>query len=852
MNNCEQVKKALVDHGPDAIHRNETLAVHLQDCPNCQQLLEAWIQIPDLLDQLQEHEPNEALLRKVSEAVALSGPSRKADSRGRSVQSRRRFIAPSLASAAVLLAAIGLSRELLMHESPTAHFTPASQRAAGELLQGPDTDPSIGQIDDGYFYADKLAAADKPHKALHEGLDESFDYRGDDEPVLGEFRNKNEFSAAPPVQQKPDNKRTEESSIRAQRTLETPVEEGRVRQSRRKSDLEDSDSEFNLSINGLVSREYDEATQAIEMESGKSKIRRMNAPKPVGRETEVFKSEPLESVIVGGAGVYANNGFDFLGHYQQTQNLHFQHPAGYWANSYIPGDPKIRLLSARLAQWDRSWLENNAALEQDVEPVKQPFDAPADNALALSLMADARSVSTDATRMRLQVGIRGIEHRRGQRPAMNVGVVVDLPADAPDEVRIATRALLEAMLQSKQAGDRFSLVITGREGDVQNGKARGLVVPANDFRFGSLQLARQLILDQDSARADDSPELSRPNLSKLNLYEAMERAGAMVKQTDDPGRPLGSSSVLLISAREMPDIDRLLVLAHERAKEGITLSVIPLGNQPHNNTVEKLVLAGLGNRRYLEAPGQARQLIEEELHSSSRAVARAARLSIRLAPGVRLINVVGSERLDTKRVQRVREIENSMDRRLSTNLGIKTDRGEDEDGIQIVIPSIYSGDSVTVLLDIVTDRPGAIAEVSLRYKDLVFLRNGNLRGHLDLPKGEFSGGEPSRGPAQLAVLKNLLSYHFAEAVERSAEALGQQQPAEAEAILRAMRATISQARHALPEWASDKDLIHDQQVLDRYIAALASPQAGAHQSFLADSLRYAAWAKTHRPPEEWK
>ena len=656
------------------------------------------------------------------------------------------------------------------------------------------------------------------------------------------------------MQHKQDNKRLAESSIRAQLALEAPAEEISRSQTRRTSDLQDSDGEFNLSINVLASRSHygDGVAQAIEMENGRKRGAKLNTAKNETSESEFSKIEAPTLEIVGGTGTYAHTGFDFLGYYQQTQNLHFQQAAGYWANSYIPGDPEIRLLSARLAQWDRSWLENNTALEQDVEPVKQPFDAPADNALSLSLMADVNSVSTDEaspgpTRMRLQIGIRGIEHRRGQRPAMNVGVVVDLPADASDEVRIATRALLDAMLQSKQAGDRFSLVMTGQQGDVQNGWARSLIVPAKDFRFGSLQLAMQLIMGQESAPTND-----RRDLSKLNLYEAMERAGAMVKQTDDPSRPLGSSSVLLISAREMPDIDALAALAHERAREGITLSVIPLGSQPQNSSVEKLVLAGLGNRRYLVAPGRARQLIEEELHASSRAVARAARLSIRLAPGVRLIDVVGSERLDTKRAQRVREIENSMDRRLSANLGIQADRGEDEGGIQIVIPSIYSGDSVTVLLDIVADQPGAIAEVSLRYKDLVFLRNGSLRGHLDLPKGEFSAGEPSRGPAQLAVLKNLLSHHFVEAVERAAAALGQQQPAVAEAILRTMHATITQARQALPAWAKDKDLIHDQQVLDRYIAALASPRAGAHQSFLADSLRYAAWAKTHRPLEEWK
>ena len=172
------------------------------------------------------------------------------------------------------------------------------------------------------------------------------------------------------------------------------------------------------------------------MKTGKNEIGKIEIGKTEIVKTEIDESEASEITpapkleAVGGAGFYANTGFDFLGHYQQTQDLHFQQAAGYWANNYIPGDPEIRLLSARLAQWDRSWLENNAALEKDVEPVKQPFDAPADNALSLSVMADANGVSTHATtneptRMRLQVGIRGIEHRRGQRPAMNVSVVVE-------------------------------------------------------------------------------------------------------------------------------------------------------------------------------------------------------------------------------------------------------------------------------------------------------------------------------------------------------------------------------------------------------------------------------------------
>jgi hypothetical protein len=102
------------------------------------------------------------------------------------------------------------------------------------------------------------------------------------------------------------------------------------------------------------------------------------------------------------------------------------------------------------------------------------------------------------------------------------------------------------------------------------------------------------------------------------------------------------------------------------------------------------------------------------------------------------------------------------------------------------------------------------------------------------------------------VLKNLLSHHFVDAVEQAAAALGRQQTAEAALVLGAIRATIEQARQELPAWAHDPDVIRDQQVLDRYLTALASSGAGSHQDFLTDSLRYAAWAKAHRPLEEWK
>jgi len=880
MNTCERLRETLVADGRAGIEQDASLEEHVKTCAECKRLLQAWSQIPGLLEQLPDYEPEETLVRKVIQKLPATG--------GGMNRGRRRFIAPSLASAAVLLAAIGLSRELLLHEAPKAPVTMQTRGALGQSTAGPDA----GNRADGFEHparktrTENMVAGTRPVE--RDRLEESPEYREDQSPMaaaqpkslggevseadtLADARSNDDrpspasgFAGEIPARSKtsmqqptPQRKLANErfsGSAGSGTVSEQPFEEPSIGE---KKDHEyeaigpregtDQDRSLDAGLESAAVRPGSEYART----SGKAESAEQDAARAVAPVTEV----PEPAIAGGGPDSFRKEGktkaaFDFLGYYGQTGNLEFQPATGYWANTYIPGDPEIRWLSARLAQWDRSWLPSQADLEQAVRPVGQPFDAPDDNALALSLMSDANAVrssgpSGEPTRLRVQVGIRAIEHRRGQRPAMNVGVVVDLPADAPDTVRIASRALLDALLQSKQAGDRFSLVVAG-----QPGKTHSLVLPAGDFRFGPLQLAEQIILGQDVAgmQADEGgADRSGPDLSNLDLYGAIEHAGDMVQQNDDPSRPLGSSSVLLISARNIENLDRLVTLIHQRAKEGITLSVFPLGNQAQSSQTDQLVLAGLGNRHFLEAPEQARQLIEEELHSSSRAVARAVRLSIRLAPGVQLIDVVGSERLDTRQAQRVREIENSMDRRLSANLGIQADRGEDEQGIQILIPGIYSGDDVTVLLDVVTDRPGAIADVSLRYKDLVFLRNGSLQGHLDLPEGELR-----RGPAELAVLKNLLSHHFVMAVQQAATALGRGQADEATGVLRAMHATLDQVRQAVPAWASDPDLVRDQKVLERYIAALASPQANAHQVFLRDSLKYAAWAKTHRGPMEWK
>ncbi len=935
MSDCQKLKDYLVENGVAALRSKSSFTAHLADCSDCQNVLDAYALLPELLDALPERAASESLLVQTSEMIDTEN----SDNATSSPWSRHS--AGVLGTAMVMLAVLALSPRLLdeLENADRAQLSSIQiERAPQEPLPfGFDqngerqTAQSNSQlVVDGRFTLETepdpepKKSANDSEAATNSFFDGSVlggEYRSSDQSEADkslDSRNRrivankpapvleNEtpaFALTPEVLERPAAP-PDESSIRlltgrsdtddfevlneelrklgaggtasggpappavaSQERLTRPslrlggmVGEGGVvnedyssevaqaKQShsghrslgdsadRTNQDANDDLRDFGMFDPDLISRDLAAQTKensqkgsvsaGLTSNAGFEKRldefgRKQKGDDPLGDKLE--RQVEIQKIIAsaGKTSLTDSGGSGFLNHYQRTTSLAYKDPDGYWANHYVPGDPQIRLLGARLARWDRSSLGEAWRLEREVTPIDQPFDAPADNALALSVMSDANAVD-GPTRMRIQVGLRGIEHLRGQRPAMNLAVVLDLPDDADDSVRIEGRALLEALLSSKRSGDRFSLVL--------NDGSEDSTILADDFRYGSLQLAMQNMLNPATARPDS------------DLARAILQAAQLVKSGDDPSRPLGSSAILLITAGSLSEVDALTTIAHHQAKNGITLSVFPLGDKPQSESVEEMVLAGLGNRRYLESAEGARALVEEELHSASRAVARAARLSIRLAPGVHLVDVIGSRRLDVDDSQKVKEIETTMDQRLRNNLGIDADRGDDEDGIQIIIPSVFADDSLTVLIDVVVDQAGPVADVSLRYKDLVFKKNGILRSRFVLPEGDLV-----RGPSELSVLKNLLAYHFGQAARLAADAVSKQDFDLAILELARSRSIVSHLRTFIAEWENDPELLRDERILNSYINVLSSPDRHANEPLLTDSLQYAAWAKVHRP-----
>ena len=380
-----------------------------------------------------------------------------------------------------------------------------------------------------------------------------------------------------------------------------------------------------------------------------------------------------------------------------------------------------------------------------------------------------------------------------------------------------------ALERARQPGDRFSLTLAGPAG--------GLLVPPEQFRHGPLRVALDRIFGQ-------APDLRN---APGDLPQAVSLAAESVRQGDDPGAILGSSLVLLVTGSPLNgDLAALERLVHANAVGGVPLSVVSLGVGANPTEIERLVAAGQGNRRILLTAAGADALIDRELHAASQAVARALRLRIRLAPGVELVEVLGSRRLGEPQAELVREAEQAIDQRLARNLGIAADRGEDEDGIQIVIPNFYAGDSHVILLDVVAEGPGPIADVQVRYKDVVRLRNGVAEAALALDSGARAAG-----PLERNVLKNLVAWQLARETRRVGRLLEAGQDQAAAGHLAALRDLIRGLRLEVPGWSGDPEFAADEAMLGDYLAALERPAArdALQRRYLAESLRYAAFRK---------
>jgi hypothetical protein len=413
----------------------------------------------------------------------------------------------------------------------------------------------------------------------------------------------------------------------------------------------------------------------------------------------------------------------------------------YFENTYLGGNAayqeRLRRLDAELAEGRRPHHLAFAAA--------QPTDPPESAGLGLSARLDRTSLEHPA-RVVLQVGLQGSARYGWRRPPLDVVLVLDAGVIAS---RVAASDAVTALLDRLGPRDRLGVIAVGQ----------GPVTLADVQRVRDLQRRPDALLAALGVRAGPAP---------ASLRAALARAGALLTAAaQDKASIPGTQTVLLVTAGADPE----RIAAAERAVHGLTVqgvvsSVIELGARSDApGHWWRVANAGHGNYHRAAADGVA-GAFDAELEALARVVARLIRVNIRLAKGVKAIRVLGSRVLDAEEVARVKAREKAVDTNLSKTLGVTADRGDDDDGIQTVMPYFYGGDSHVILVELWVTRPGAVADVSLRYKDMVNLDNATARTSVSL-----AASPREATPAAAAIGRNARGFELAQVLQRAGIAI---------------------------------------------------------------------------------
>lgn len=411
----------------------------------------------------------------------------------------------------------------------------------------------------------------------------------------------------------------------------------------------------------------------------------------------------------------------------------------YFENTYLGGSAAY---AERLRRLERALSNENRPYEI-VKAEEQPIDAPRTEGLALTASVDTTHFER-ARRVFLQVGLRGSSRYGWRRPPLDVVLVVDQPAFARGPAFVT--GFVVDLLRQLGPADRLGIVLAGQS--------------APTF----LELSRIDTAQQHLANRIDA--LAGPTSAGVrDLADAMRKAGLMLEAaSDDEATVPGTKTLFVLSGEhDQGRIAEAAAAAHELTVQGCVTSVFALDAE--RSEWWQVANAGYGNLHRI-TEGAFAPALSEEMQSLARVVARLVRVNVRLGKDTRAIRVLGTRVLEQREVEEVKAREKATDINLSKSLGITSDRGEDDDGIQTVIPYFYGDDSHIVLIELWVEGPGTVADVTLRYKDMVNLDNATARTSVRLG----TRPQPPTGE-QLLIARNVRGFELAENLQKASDAV---------------------------------------------------------------------------------
>jgi Mg-chelatase subunit ChlD len=466
-------------------------------------------------------------------------------------------------------------------------------------------------------------------------------------------------------------------------------------------------------------------------------------------------------------------------------------------------------------------------LESFSHTYAQSFPIPTQTSLAVVADPERTRILEQGGRTFLQVGLQASKGEAARRPALNVALVIDVSGSMNEEGKMeAAKAAALRLIEGLAPADILSVVAFDGQAHV--------VFPAQPV--GKAFEARRII-------AALSPG------SNTNIYDGLRLGYQEARKYSQRD---GVNLAILLSDGEVTagvtDEAMFKQLASETAEADIQTTSVGLGVSFNEDLMLSIAREGKGNYHFIKDSADTEKVFAKELDELTQVVARAVKLRIKLADGVGLVRVLGSDVLSAAEAEEVRAEEKQIDRKVADELGIATDRKKaDKPGIKMLIPNFYRGDSHVVMLEIAVPKGKGVrtvADVYVQYKDLPHRKNRET--HVAAKLQYTPDQSQVVASVNRSVKKNLLGFQTGEALMQAASLLEGGQHAEA---LKRLDERMVVLGVAAREW-KDRDLDRDGRLLDRYKTVVA--EYGRNQQlangefgdYLRKSLTFAGYQMT--------